>query len=144
MKAICIKQPWAQLILDGYKTIELRSWRVPDELLGEPVLLCASGSPHGVKLPADGDSPEVVLPSGCALAVVCFTECEPFTHDMAEAAYSDWSSGLLAWKVGVVAHVKPFAMKGKLKFFDVPDDLIIEIGNDDHVMNYISKDGEIL
>lgn len=27
MKCLCIKQPWAQLILLGYKTVENRSWQ---------------------------------------------------------------------------------------------------------------------
>jgi len=40
MKALSVRQPWAELIASGRKTIELRSWST--QYRG-PLLICASG-----------------------------------------------------------------------------------------------------
>ena len=33
--AISIRQPWAELILRGWKLTEYRSWRIPEKYWGE-------------------------------------------------------------------------------------------------------------
>lgn len=42
MKAITIHQPWASLLAHGIKTWETRTWPVPVNVLGKPVLIHAS------------------------------------------------------------------------------------------------------
>jgi hypothetical protein len=39
--ALTVKQPWASLIIHGYKTIENRSWRPPEHLIGKRISIHA-------------------------------------------------------------------------------------------------------
>ena len=83
MKAITLHQPWAQLIADGEKTIETRSWAPPPSLVGE--LLAVHAGKTRCKLEALlGDAPVTAVraryleslkpyPLGCVLAVVRLT-----------------------------------------------------------------------
>ena len=41
MKAITLHQPWASLIAVGAKKIETRSWRPPDDLIGQTIAIHA-------------------------------------------------------------------------------------------------------
>ena len=41
MKALTLHQPWATLITDGVKTIETRSWRPPQALIGHRIAIHA-------------------------------------------------------------------------------------------------------
>jgi len=41
MKALTIRQPWASLIALGVKTIETRSWRAPQSLIGQTIAIHA-------------------------------------------------------------------------------------------------------
>lgn len=43
MKVISIKQPWAYLICTGIKDIENRTWKLPEKIKGQRVLIHASG-----------------------------------------------------------------------------------------------------
>lgn len=43
MKAISVKQPWAYLLCSGIKDIENRTWRLPEKMKGQKVLIHASG-----------------------------------------------------------------------------------------------------
>jgi hypothetical protein len=46
MKAISIKQPWAQLIVEGIKDIENRTWACPKKNIGKRVLIHAALDKH--------------------------------------------------------------------------------------------------
>lgn len=51
MKAITIKQPWASLIIHGFKNIENRTWACPEKYIGHRVLIHASGKPVEMRNP---------------------------------------------------------------------------------------------
>ena len=51
MKAITIKQPWASLIVHGFKNIENRTWACPEKYIGHRVLIHASGKPVEMRNP---------------------------------------------------------------------------------------------
>ena len=42
MKAISLHQPWASLIAAGIKTVETRSWKPPDALIGQRIAIHAA------------------------------------------------------------------------------------------------------
>ena len=65
MKALSLKQPWANLVACGYKTLETRTWATGYR--GE-LLICSSAS---------GD----IEPTGRALAVVNLVECREMEED---------------------------------------------------------------
>lgn len=41
MLAISIRQPWASLIVSGYKLVENRSWKLPQKYFGKDILIHA-------------------------------------------------------------------------------------------------------
>lgn len=44
MKVLSVKQPWAYLICSGIKDIENRTWKCPQNHIGQRVLIHASGT----------------------------------------------------------------------------------------------------
>lgn len=46
MYALSIKQPWAALIVAGYKDVENRNWHCPNKIYGQRVLIHAGKSPY--------------------------------------------------------------------------------------------------
>lgn len=113
MKALSVRQPWAQLIAEGIKTIEIRSrpWKYR-----KPLVICATAKP--VFLDDDG----VPLPCGCAVCVVDMVDCRPLTMDDADAAYMDFEDGACdgqwAWVLANARMVEPVPVKGQLQPWD--------------------------
>lgn len=50
--ALTLWQPWASLIAEGVKTIETRSWKAPDDLIGDTIAIHAAARkpPAGLRL----------------------------------------------------------------------------------------------
>jgi hypothetical protein len=126
MKAISIQQPWAWAIFHG-KTVENRSWGT--DYRGE--LLIHASSKFDKKgfqwikrnfpglLPADFSYP-FFIPSGALIGKTTMTDCV-ITHSSA------WFSGPYGFVfIKPVEFKKIIPFKGSLKFFDVPDKLIVE------------------
>jgi len=65
MRALSVRQPWANMIAPGEKSIETRTWRTGYR--GE-LLVVSSRKPR-------------VEPAGCALAVARLVDCRPMTKD---------------------------------------------------------------
>ena len=103
MKAISLKQPWANMIADGEKTIETRTW--PTNHRGE-LLICSSKKPD-------------IDPAGCAVAVCRLVDCRPMTAAHAEAACCDVYPKAWAWFLEDVLRIDPFDVKGQLGLYDV-------------------------
>ena len=52
MKAVTLYQPWATLIVDGWKTIETRNWRPPEYAIGQRIAIHAGKTLiHGIEIP---------------------------------------------------------------------------------------------
>lgn len=117
MKALCIKQPWASLVVTGIKKVECRTWKTN---FRGPVLICSS---KGDVEWEDGGDP-LVLPGGMALGVVELLDVRPMTKADLETAYlpDDWRADALkgyAWHVSPLYGVVPFPTKGKLNLFNI-------------------------
>lgn len=110
MKAISLRQPWASMIARLVKTIETRRWSTNHR--GD-LLIIASKSPK-----IEG------LPNGQALCVATLVDCRPMTKADETAAQCELYHGAFAWVLDEIRPVKPFAVKGQLGLYDVPDDLI--------------------
>ncbi len=108
MKAISIKQPFVGWILEGKKTLEIRSW--PTKIRGD-ILICSS------KLPKIGTNP-----LGHALAIVEMADCIEFLpeHETFACCKYDDDYFEFAWVFKNVRLIKPFPVKGKLGFYEVP------------------------
>ena len=133
MKALSVRQPWATLIAEGSKAVEVRSWRTPYR---GPLLICSASKM------ADGYTvdDEDYFPRGAAVCVVQLCDVVPMVasaHAVAadpidprdEVLAADYS-GLYAWLLSSPQVVQPFIpVKGKLNLFDVdlpPDTRLIE------------------
>ena len=42
-----MKEPWASLVLDGEKTVETRTYDLPEQLVGRPIVLLATAADSG-------------------------------------------------------------------------------------------------
>lgn len=108
MKALSLKEPWITLVAEGRKTIETRKWKTGYR--GQ-LLLVGSKNPPGRY-------------AGKAACVVELSDCRPMLKgDEKEACY-EWHRGAYSWPLRNIRKVKPFPVKGRLGFYDVPDALV--------------------
>lgn len=122
MKAISVRQPFAEAINGKDKTIELRTWRT--DYRGK-LLICSSKS--GQKTWLQFGNEYKLCPMGATICVVDLVDCRPATKADAEQAWcepEDIQEGMWAWVFKDATDVVPKPIKGKLNFFDVDDDLI--------------------
>lgn len=98
MKALSVKQPYAEAIARGSKTREYRTWRVSHR---GPLLICASKAPRIGTLP-------------CGVAVC--------TVDLVDVT---GSPGRYAWILANPRRVEPFAVRGFAALYSAPDALIV-------------------
>ena len=102
MKALSVRQPWANLIADGVKTIETRTWN--SNYRGD-ILILSSKSPK-------------IEPAGYALVVVKMVDCRPMTVKDEEAACCDLYEGAYSWVLTDIRKIVPFPITGKLGLFN--------------------------
>ena len=103
MKAISIKQPWANLIASGQKTIETRVWAT--QYRGQ-ILLVSSKAPK-------------IEPAGCAIAVANLVDCRIMTKADEVAAQCPIYANAFAWVLQDVRAIEPFPVKGQLGLYEV-------------------------
>jgi len=103
MKALSVKQPWANLIATGIKTIETRTWAT--RYRGD-LLIVSSRSPK-------------IEPAGCAIAIIRIVDCRPMVKEDETAAGCRLYSGAYAWILSDVRAIEPFPVKGKLGIYNV-------------------------
>lgn len=123
MKTLAIRQPWATLIAEGTKTIEVRTWRT---VYRGPLLIVASGEPYHL---LDVDRNSLTLPTQCQVCTVDLIDCRPLTPgDFAAACVPDSdpdaAPGYFAWELANPRHVAPVPHLGKLSLYRTPEGCI--------------------
>jgi len=103
MKALSIRQPWANMIASGKKTIETRTWRTNYR---GPLLIVSSRTPR-------------IDPAGYALAVAELIDCRPMTREDEEKACYQIYPRAQAWVLTNIRRIDPFPVNGKLGLYDV-------------------------
>jgi hypothetical protein len=103
VKALSVKQPWANLIASGKKTMETRTWGTTYR--GE-LLIVSSKKP-------------VIAPAGFALALVNLVECRPMTLSDERFACCEIYDRAVVWILDNIRAIKPFPLIGQLGIFDV-------------------------
>ena len=125
MKALSVRQPWANMLVYGHKSIEIRSWRTHYR---GPLLICA-----GKKIDRDAYIPFFLRakdqwdPRGVAVGTVNLADCRSLVREDGVAGMfreEDFMVGrhskLFAWIVTNPRRLaEPFAVKGQLSLFDV-------------------------
>jgi hypothetical protein len=103
VKALSIKQPWANLIASGQKTIETRLWAT--DYRG-PLLIVSSKAPP-------------IKPAGYALAIAELVDCRLMTGSDEVAAHCELYPNAYAWVLANVRSIEPFSVRGRLGLYDV-------------------------
>ena len=141
MKAISVKQPWAYMLVDGAKTVEVRSW--PTTHRG-PLLICAAAAPHNCFW--DDGEEKRLLHAGCMIGVVDVLDCRKMTKADDDASLGNYKAGMYAWVTKPVGFCQPIAIKQKLNLFDVPDGRILMLHEDidvEWLFDYPHPQGEV-
>lgn len=121
MKALSVRQPWADLIASGRKTVETRTWAT---LHRGPLLIVA-----GVKdaprhhRQALGVGPTPRHRRGIAVCIVDVVDCRPMTDADADAACCGRYPGAFAWVLARPRPVPPVPVSGRLSLFDVDESM---------------------
>jgi hypothetical protein len=103
VKALSVKQPWANLIAAGEKTIETRTWAT--DYRG-PILIVSSRLPK-------------IDPAGYALAIADLADCRPMTRQDEPAARCGVYPNAYSWVLRNIHKIPPFPVRGKLGLYDV-------------------------
>ena len=123
MKALSIRQPWAWLIIHGGKDIENRSWRT--KFRGRFLVHAAKGmtsneftqallycSERGLPMPDRDDMQRGGIIGSVELV------------DSLDTSASPWYMGEKAFALRDPKPLPFSPIKGRLNFFDVPDELV--------------------
>jgi len=121
VKALSLKQPWAELIVSGKKTIEVRKWNT--KFRGE-FLVHASKNTNKEREQEFGFK---TLPTGCIVGKATLVEVkkyktqEEFEKDADKHfAKGWWDAKAHGFILTSATRIKPKTLKGQLNFFEVP------------------------
>lgn len=101
-KALSLKQPFANLVASGQKTIETRTWKT---LYQGDLWILSSLKP-------------AIIPAGCAVALVELVGCRPMREEDEPAACCSLYYGAWAWDLRNIRRCVPFRARGTLGVFD--------------------------
>jgi hypothetical protein len=123
MKAISIKNPYANLIICGFKPLEIRSR--PTKYRGD-VLICASKNEvpwyqmYNPKCFVEfATTHNLYYNSGNAIGIVTIADCRPMCKEDEASAFLEYKPGLWAYVLENPRRIKPFDVCGNLGFFNV-------------------------
>ena len=122
MKAITIKQPWANLIIDGYKEYEFRSWKT--KYRGK--ILIHAGMSTDKKYLETFSEYNLECTAGAIIGEAEIVDCilvdEKFNEELVKEnhkVYSGNNVGYYAWKLeNIKKYKEPKYCKGKLSLWD--------------------------
>lgn len=101
MRALSVKQPWANLIASGCKTIETRTWTTRYRGL---LLIASSKTPN-------------IFPAGSAVAIAKLVDCRRMTRADEAGACCDAYPNAMSWVLEDIRRIRPFPLKGALGVF---------------------------
>ncbi len=126
VKVLVVRQPWAWLIVHGYKDIENRTWKT--KFRGTLLIQASANLPPkweldenrlfarklGVKVPE-------VLEQGGIVGVVQLEDCVPRSR-------SKWFHGPVGWVLTRPKKLPFMPLKGRLGLFDPPPKIVRRLG----------------
>lgn len=115
MKALSVQQPWAWLIVNGYKPIENREWST--NVRGRIAIHAGkkfdtAGLAYVRRMFPEIQLPDV-YPMGGVVGYVTLT-------DVVRASYSRWFQGTFGFEMRDAEPCAVIRCRGQLGFFDVP------------------------
>lgn len=148
MKALTIKEPWATLIIDGYKKYEFRSWKT--NYRGK-ILIHAGMSEEKDILKKFKDY-NLNCSKGMIIGEALLTDCILVTKEFEEellkidkTVYGRESHEMkYAWELeNVIKYDKPILIKGKLGLWNYEEETMHEMRLNDEKRSLI-KEGDII
>ncbi|GAB4547132.1 MAG: hypothetical protein Kow0063_41740 [Anaerolineae bacterium] len=131
MKALSFRQPWAELILQGRKTIDLRTWATRHR---GRIAIHASQKVDREICAAYGLDP-ASLTLGALVGTVDVVDILPLDDERWEALRDQhmkpgpFPGDLLGWRLDTPRRLpRPVPMRGRLGLFEVPDELLEQGG----------------
>ncbi len=122
MRCLAVKQPYAWALLSGIKDIENRSWST--DYRG-PVAILAGASKSEVNAYGKSNKLKTDFPFGAIVGVVDLVDVIPLSEALEK---NPWAWGPYCWRVANARMLaKPIPAKGKLKLFDLSEDLVIQV-----------------
>ena len=122
LKVIVIRQPWAWLIVNGFKDIENRSWAT--RYRGQLLIQASAGLPSKPKLEQSRSFARkrgVELPEEFEIGgIVGMVQLE----DCVTRSRSKWFEGPVGWVLSKPKKLPFVAMKGRLGLFDPPRTIV--------------------
>lgn len=131
LRALTIRQPWAELILRGRKPYEIRSWST--KYRGPLVIHSAAkvNSGYAIELGLNPDK----LVAGAFVGVAVLTDVRPFTRNDAwllkknRAGFGGWEPDLFSWVLAKPRRIAPpIKAKGKLGLIKVSQSAVRRTG----------------
>jgi len=123
MKALTIKQPWANLVSNGIKRIENRTWRPSMKLLEmEELIAIHAGKSIDRRAydpgmcPISPGSPSDARPLGAIIGVAIIV-------DVVDESSDPWFIGPLGWILDAIRIKKPIPVRGSLGLWVIPDSI---------------------
>ncbi len=113
MKAICLKQPYASLIVLGNKTLETRTWAT--KFRGR-IAICSSAAPDMEACHRLGIYGK---PRGFFIGTVVIESVRPFMPEDAKLACCPWVPDKFAWVLSDPTMGAWQPVKGQLGIFDL-------------------------
>lgn len=126
MKALTIKEPWASLIINNYKTYEFRSWKT--NYRGK--ILIHAGLSLEKKESKNFEDYNLNYQCGNIIGEATITDCILVTKefnkkllDINNKVYKNNHENLYAWKLeNIVKYENPIPIKGKLGLWNYKED----------------------
>jgi hypothetical protein len=117
-RALSVRQPYAALIVAGWKDIENRTWLPPRSMIGERIVIHASLRPLPTPPIAKGFRSPLLQHHGGLLGIVTLVSGN-------DGRGSPWAEeGAYHWRLAdPVAFTEPIPARGHLGLWEVPDDL---------------------
>ena len=152
MKAISLQNPWAQLVVSGFKTVEAKTWTT--DYRGELLICSKARSDKSLeKAVLDVIEEETDLAfeqseffvNGAVLGKVQLVDVRPLTEDDLEESWMDpaeleeTDTPLYAWVFENAEPIaEPIEVKGKPRLFDVelPADTVFVSFDDEDEIEY--------
>jgi hypothetical protein len=123
MKALSVQQPWAQLIANGEKSLEVRIRRTHYR---GPLVICASGRPAPLHV-AELYSLSMLrakAPRGCTICIVDLVDCIEGKPEHAAHTGGVDPTGQWCWVLKNPRALEQRPVKGWLGIFDIDPKLV--------------------
>ena len=124
MKALTIKQPWASLIVNGYKKYEFRSWKTKyrGKILIHAGLTLEKNNSYN-KYDLDYTKGAIIGEAELVDCILVDNELDKKLRKENSIIYGNNHVGDYAWKlINIKKYDKPIYIKGKLGLWNYGDD----------------------